>query len=99
MKLKHVVENKPRRRSGSSARGSLTDWDLNVEELSGRLKISFGILDHSILAKFEGWPDVILSLTSCNPDLINAQVEALGEVIKNIAAKALRCTQLDLRSD
>ena len=60
MKLKHVVENKPRRRSGSSARGSLTDWDLNVEELSGRLKVSFGILDHGVLAKFEGWPDVIL---------------------------------------
>lgn len=60
MKLKHLVENKPRRRSGSNARGSLTDWDLNVEDLSGRLKISFGTLDHSILAKFEGWPDLIL---------------------------------------
>jgi len=99
MKLKHMVENKPRRRSGSSGRGSLTDWDLAVEDLSGRLRITFGTLDQSITTKFEGWPDLILNLTSCNPDFMNAQVDALGQVIRNIASKALRCTQLDLRSD
>ena len=64
MKLKHMVENKPRRRSGSSGRGSLTDWDLAVEDLSGRLRITFGTLDQSITAKFEGWPDLILKYKS-----------------------------------
>ena len=36
-------------------------------------------------------------LDSCNPDVINAQVESLGEVIKKIASAAIRSTQLDIR--
>ena len=39
----------------------------------------------------------IFRLSSCNPGVEGPQVESLGEVIRNIASEALRCTQLDLK--
>jgi len=97
MKVKHSVSGKPRRRSPSSDPG-LTDWSLLVENLSGRLTVSLGLRDHSLLATVND-ADITLRLNSCIPDVINAQVKSIGEAIKKIASQAIRCSPLDLRTD
>ena len=56
-RLKIRVEGKPRRRASPG----LSDWDLAIGRLRGRLSVSLNTGDTGdILAKLEGWPDLDL---------------------------------------
>ena len=61
-------------------------------------RLTSGRYFHNLtLSKLHVLDNSVFRLSSCNPDVEGPQVESLGEVIRNIASEALRCTQLDLK--
>ena len=74
-----------------------TNTDI-LAKLEGWPEVDLRSVFHNLsLSKLHVLDNSVFRLSSCNPDVEGPQVESLGEVIKNIASEALRCTQLDLK--
>ena len=83
------------RRRGKPEQGG--DWQLVLDSLAGRLSLKLYPADSRLTAKLEGWPQLNMRLTPSEPDSQRSRPESLAEVIKKIAAQAVRCCQIDIK--
>ena len=83
------------RRRGKPDQGG--DWQLILDSLAGRLSLKLYPADWRLTAKLEGWPQLDMRLAPTEPDSQRSRPESLAEVIKKIAAQALRCCQIDIK--
>ena len=96
-----VLRQRPVARQVARRRGKVEEarvWDLTVERLTGRLSVSLHPGEvSSLTTKLAGWPSLDLSLSLRASETSSPPPESLAELIKNVAAQALRSTQIDIK--
>ena len=96
LRQRPVVARQVARRRGKGEEARV--WDLTVERLAGRLNVSVHPGETSSLTtKLAGWPSLSLSLSLRASESSSPPPESLAELIKDVAAQALRCTQIDIK--
>ena len=91
-----------RRRGKGEEGGQARLWDLSLERLAGRLTVSLNPGPGEaccLTTKLSGWPvlNLSLSLRASETGSPSPPPESLAELVKNVAAQALRCTQIDIK--